>query len=487
MTEASDDRQKPVFGGEDLYVDIDGTLVRTDLLYEAAWRYVRTAPWRLFTLIWLAFGGPARVKTFLARKTAFDPAALPYEPSMIELINARKRAGYRTVLITASHRKYASRIAAHLDLLGGAYGSSSRQNLKGAAKLTRIRSLSEGRSFIYAGNSTADRPIWAASERGILVNAPSKDVKAAELAGRAALVVKSRPPVWRAFLREMRLYQWVKNALIFVPLFTSHGYSDIHLVLLAMMAFLAFSLCASGHYFLNDLIDLDADRGHHTKRIRPLASGDLPVVYGAVGAILLPIAGILLSLARLPLNFTLLLLSYLALTNLYSFYLKSRSTADIFALALLYTIRVIAGGAALAISLTSWLLAYSMFVFISLAYLKRYVELSNLAAGQIKGRGYAKGDAETIFILGIANTTAAVVVLALYISSPEVKILYRAPEFLWGICFLMLYWGNRIWVGARRGKINDDPVLFALKDKVSRYVLLAMIVVVLAARFVRPH
>jgi 4-hydroxybenzoate polyprenyltransferase len=282
----------------------------------------------------------------------------------------------------------------------------------------------------------------------------------------------------------MRLHQWAKNVLVFVPIFTSHNYNNAHLDLLALFAFVAFSLCASGHYFLNDLIDLDSDRAHPTKRNRPLASGDLPIPYGLAGAIVLSLAGISLSLAVLPLKFTLMLLAYLALTNLYSFYLKSRSTADVFALALLYTIRVVAGGAAANINLSSWLLAFSIFIFVSLAYLKRYIELRNLAAGQIRGRSYAKEDAESMFVLGISNSTAAVVVLAFYVSSPEVKMLYREPALLWSICLIMLYWGNRIWIGAKRGKINEDPVVFALKDKVSRYVFAAILVVVLAARLI---
>jgi 4-hydroxybenzoate polyprenyltransferase len=217
----------------------------------------------------------------------------------------------------------------------------------------------------------------------------------------------------------MRLHQWAKNALVFVPLFTSHTYRDFHLLGLALLAFLAFGLCASGHYFLNDLLDLDADRVHHTKRNRPLASGDLPIVYGPLGAILLPIAGLALAIAFLPLKFTLSLLAYLALTNLYSFFLKSRSTADVFALALLYTVRVVAGGAALAISLSSWLLAFSMFVFISLAYLKRYIEIGALVEGRAKGRGYVKEDAETLFALGVANATAATLVLAFISPAPK--------------------------------------------------------------------
>ena len=469
-------------GSYDLYVDIDGTLLRTDLLHEAAWRHVKTAPWRIFTLLRLALKGPAPLKTFLARKIKFDPATLPYESAVTELIAQRKNRGERTILITASHQTYASRIAEHLDLPGGGFGSSKRTNLKGATKLSRIQALNQGREFVYAGNSAADRPIWAASKKEILVNAPSKDVKAATESGRAELVVKSRPPIWRAFLKEMRLHQWAKNGLIFVPLFTSHSYRDPHLLSLAFLAFLAFGLCASGHYFLNDLLDLDADRAHRTKCRRPLASGDLPILYGPLGTILLTVAGLALAVAFLPWKFTALLAGYLALTNLYSFFLKSKSTADVFALALLYTVRVVAGGAALAISLSSWLLAFSMFVFISLAYLKRYIEIVALADGKAKGRGYVKEDADTLFSLGIANATASTVVLAFYISSAEVRTLYQEPGVLWLICLLMLYWSNRIWIGAKRGKIHDDPVVFAIKDKISRYVFLAIIIVVLAAR-----
>ena len=482
MTEMPEERGGSASGPYDLYVDIDGTLLRTDLLHEAAWRHVKTAPWRIFTLLRLALKGPAPLKTFLARKIQFDPATLPYESAVTDLIARRKMQGGRTVLITASHQTYANRIAEHLDLPGGGYGSSNRLNLKGATKLSRIQALNQGREFVYAGNSAADRPIWAASKKEILVNAPSKDVRAATQSGRAEMVIQSRPPVWRAFLKEMRLHQWAKNTLVFVPLFTSHSYRDLHLLGLAFLAFLAFGLCASGHYFLNDLLDLDADRAHRTKRRRPLASGDLPILYGPLGATLLPIAGLALAIAFLPWKFTLLVAGYLALTNLYSFVLKSRSTADVFALALLYTVRVIAGGAALAISLSSWLLAFSMFVFISLAYLKRYIEIVALAEGQAKGRGYVKDDAETIFSLGIANATAATVVLAFYVNSMEVKTLYREPELLWLLCLLMLYWSNRIWIGAKRGKINDDPVIFAIKDRISRYIFVAMVAVVLAAR-----
>jgi 4-hydroxybenzoate polyprenyltransferase len=270
-----------------------------------------------------------------------------------------------------------------------------------------------------------------------------------------------------------------------LPLLTSHHYGDADLVWLTVIGFFAFGLCASGHYFLNDLLDLDADRLHAGKKRRPLASGDLPLLHGVVGALLLPLAAFVLSLAALPLAFTFWLAAYFIATNLYSFYLKRVSTADVFMLAMLYTVRVVAGAAAISVAVSSWLLAFSVFVFLSLAYLKRYIEVQALAAsGKAGGRGYTGADTETMFMLGVANSTASAVVLAFYISSPEIRALYNEPDLLWGLCFLMLYWTNRIWIGARRGKIHDDPVVFAVKDNVSRLVGIAMIAVVVAARII---
>ena len=251
-----------------------------------------------------------------------------------------------------------------------------------------------------------------------------------------------------------------------------------------MASFLVWGLCASGHYFLNDLLDIDSDRIHRTKFRRPLASGDLSIIAGIFGATALPVLAFCLSLLWLPRPFNLAMLAYFALTNVYSFYLKRISTADVVALALLYTVRIVAGAAAISVVLSSWLLAFSMFIFVSLAYLKRYVEVSALEAKQhASGRGYFQDDAETMFVLGIANATAATVVLAFYVSSLEVQALYRHPDMLWVLCLMMLYWSNRIWVGARRGKIHGDPIIFAIKDKVSRGLGLAAIAAVVAARY----
>lgn len=468
----------------DVFVDLDGTLIRTDLFAEAALRYLRSNPLRIFRLLFVLLRGPAAAKCFLARRVTFDPAQLPYEHELIEYLKRRKDGGCRIILATAAHWTQANRIARHLNLFHGVLATGRRSNLKGANKLVRIQEICQGRPFIYAGNSRDDRAIWSAANRAIFVNAPRRDISIARLGGRAELVLRTRTGRVAAFLREMRPHQWAKNILLLVPLLTSHTYANLTTDLKAVLGFLAFGLCASGNYFINDLLDLDADRVHATKRQRPLASGELPIALGVVGAMALPCAAFALSALVLPWQFTVALAAYFGLSNLYSFHLKRRSTADVMTLGLLYTIRVVAGAAAISVVVSSWLLGFSMFIFVSLAYLKRYIEVAALADSQqkSKGRGYSGADSETMFVLGIASATAATVLLALYVSSDEVKKLYREPGALWVLCFLMLVWSNRVWVGARRGKINDDPVVFALKDPISRWIGLAALLSVAAAR-----
>lgn len=313
----------------------------------------------------------------------------------------------------------------------------------------------------------------------------SRNESAMSHKGDEPLGISSNPSQWRAFLKEMRPHQYLKNTLIAVPLLTAHQYLDAWAAVSTCLAFLCFSLCASGIYFFNDLIDLPADRAHPTKRNRPLASGALRIELGILGAVLLPAMAFALALVSLPISFTLVLFAYLALTTTYSLILKRVGTADIVTLALLYTLRVVAGAAATGIALSSWLLAFSMFVFVSLSYLKRYIELANAVYhdSNVPGRGYSAQDCETMFSLGTANMTASVVIMAMYISSDEVTAGYNNPEVLWLLCLLLLYWGNRIWIGARRGKIADDPVLFAIRDRISRWVGAGFVLVTLVARY----
>lgn len=289
-----------------------------------------------------------------------------------------------------------------------------------------------------------------------------------------------------AFVRTMRPHHWAKNFLIFVPLLTAHAYENAAAIFAAIVAFTAFSLCASGGYFINDLWDREADRNHEIKRHRPLASGALSPALGLTGAVALPALSLLLAIAFLPVTFILVLALYFALTMIYSFYLKSVFTADVLTLSVLYMLRVLAGAVAIQVALSSWLLAFCIFLFISLAYLKRYIELRKMNGQNEKaqGRGYFGADSDTIFMLGVANATASVVVLALFITSPEVNREYVSQDVLWVLCLAMIFWTNRIWIAARRGDVDEDPVEFALHDRASQLTGLIGVAVVLIARYV---
>ena len=451
---------------EYIFVDLDGTLVRTDLFLESLLQLLKRNPFNIFRIIFWILQGRAFVKERVTSCVDIHVEHLPFETLLLDYLREQKEQGRLIVLATASHRLYAEKVAAHLGIFDHVIATDGDNNIKGHHKLAAIRQYVGDAKFIYAGNSAADRPIWKAASANILVNAPSKDVKVAEVAKKAEKVIKSRPPVWRAFLNEMRPHQYAKNILIFVPLFTSHEYQEVSVSLAALLAFLCFSLCASGAYFLNDLLDLQSDRLHSIKRNRPLASGNLPIPIGIAGAIVLPVISFVIASIFLPIIFVGVLAVYFLITNVYSFALKRISTADVMTLAILYTLRVVSGAAATGIALSSWLIAFSVFLFVSLAYLKRYIEVAALPEnmGNAHGRGYSAADSETMFSLGVANITASVLVLALYINSEEVIRLYQSPEVLWFLCLLMLYWGNRIWVCARRGNIADDPVIFAIKD-----------------------
>ena len=469
-----------------IYVDLDGTLVRTDLLWEAIVAYLTRSPLNIFALVGWLLRGRSKAKTAIARQVGLDASLLPYETELIDYLGERKQAGDKLVLATASHWVFARAVAAHLGIFDDVIATTSRRNLKGEEKLAAIREHVRGGEFAYAGDSPADRPIWQAAAASILVNASASDIAREREAGRLEKSISPTVSPLSAFVRNMRVHQWAKNILVFVPLLTSHTYIDAAAGLDALLAFLALSLCASGVYMLNDLLDLDAGRRHASKRKRPMACGELPVQFGLLGAMALPAVAIVMAALLLPVPFLITLVVYYCISNLYSFALKRHSTIDVITLAVLFTVRIVAGAAAIDVELSSWLVAFSMFLFVSLAYLKRYIEVAAIERDEDRahGRGYSAADRETMFGLGIANSTAAVLVLALYISSPGEVERYAHPEFLWLICLLLLFWSNRIWVGARRGKIDDDPVVFAVKDKVSRRIGILMLLVVLAARYV---
>ena len=280
-----------------------------------------------------------------------------------------------------------------------------------------------------------------------------------------------RPPVSvaRSLLRALRPHQWVKNVLVFVPMVMAHRLFDPALWGAAAAAFAALSLLASGTYVINDLLDVEQDRLHPAKRHRPFASGALSAATGKIAAPLLIGAGLALGFAASA-AFGLVLLVYLATTLAYSLDLKRRAVLDVVVLAGLYVVRVMAGGAAADVPVSGWLLAFSMFFFLSLAFAKRFAELRLIesgAAGANARRGYAVGDAPLLAAAGLATGYLAVLVLALYTTSPEVVALYARPQLLWLIGPLLLYWITRLWLTAQRGHLDDDPILYAAKDPAS--------------------
>lgn len=466
------------------FVDIDGTLIRSDLFVESSLRLIKKNPLAVFQLIGWLMKGRAHAKQRVAETCDLEVDALPYENEVLEYLKERRAAGTRLVLASAASETHARRIADHLGIFDSeVLASTSEVNLKASNKRDQIREFAGGEPFSYAGDSKADVPIWDSADGAITVNAPRKNVGDLRKQGKLEKEFQTRGSRAKAIFKGMRPHQYVKNVLVFVPLLMSHQYGDPTKVLLALLAFCAFSVVASGAYFLNDLLDLEADRLHEKKRFRPLASGELPLKLGVIGAMALPMLGFVIA-ALVSLKFSFVLLVYFLATNLYSFFLKRYQTVDVMTLALLYTLRLFAGAAAIGVAISPWLAGFSIFFFVSLAYLKRYTELANLKddGAVAAGRGYVAADVESMFTFGVSAFTASIVVFALFVNDMQVTGVYKTPDLLWAVCFVLLYWGNRIWVRARRGRMSHDPVEFAVKDKISRFVGVTVVLLVILAK-----
>jgi 4-hydroxybenzoate polyprenyltransferase len=465
-----------------LCVDLDGTLIRSDLLVESALGLLRRNPLYILTFLAWLLRGKAHLKREIAQRTSIDVAALPYEPRVLDWLRA-ETGGRLRVLCTASDQKFADAVAAHVGGFDEVLASDGVRNLSGRNKAAMLGERFGERGFDYAGNEARDLHVWRRARRAIVVNAPHG---LAERAGRVSEVERvferSAKP-WRVWLRALRLHQWLKNLLVFLPLLTAHLMLAPEAVLHSTLAFFAFCLCASGVYLLNDLLDLDADRQHPRKRLRPFAAGTLPLQAGLIAAPALTLAAFALALS-IAKPFAVALAGYYVLTLAYSFALKRVVMLDTVVLAGLYTIRIIAGTLALRVDLSFWLLAFSMFLFLSLAMIKRYTELRALlhnGDARSSGRGYAVDDLPLVQSLGAASGYLAVLVLALYINSTASEALYRHPVVLWLLCPLLLYWISRAWLIAHRGDMHDDPVVFAVSDRTSRLVLALTIIIVIGA------
>ena len=452
-----------------LCVDLDGTLIRSDLLLESFLLVIKRNPLLIFLVpLWLV-RGKAVLKAEIARRVDLDPAALPYDERLIVWLAEQKRAGRALWLCTASNQRLAESVANHVGLFDGVLASSDRENLSGRVKADRLVREFGARAFDYCGNDQVDLPIWQVSRGAIVVNCDDSLVrKAASITDIVARFPRERSPL-RSALKALRPHQWVKNLLLLVPLATAHRLTDIAGWGAVFEAFVAFSLCASSVYVLNDMLDLQADRAHPRKRLRPFASGDLSLLFGFVLAPgLLLVAGLLA--LRLPPLFAGIIAGYYVLTLAYSFWLKRQVVLDTLALAALYTVRIVAGAAAIGVPLSFWLLLFSIFLFLSLALVKRYAELEDARRTDrlgAAGRGYGVDDLPILLSLGIASGYLSVLVLALYIRDPVTSTLYQHAEIIWLLCMLLLYWISRVWLKTHRGEMHDDPVVFALKDRVS--------------------
>jgi 4-hydroxybenzoate polyprenyltransferase len=459
-----------------LYVDLDGTLFPGDSLHESVLLLLRRNPLNLFRLLGWLLQGKLAFKRRVADEALPDASTLPYHASFLEFLRAERASGRRLVLASAADHRIGHDVAQHLGLFEDHIGSKD-VNLSGARKLSAIQQHSNG-PFAYAGNAAVDLEVWRGSAEAVAVNAPAEVSRRLKELHPQARIFERPSMSLRTLLKAIRLTQWSKNTLVFVPLLASHV-TNAHTWVAVFAAFVAFGLCASATYLFNDLLDLPNDRRHAHKRWRPLAAGQLGIGQSLVMAALMLTAGLMLALAVSP-ALALMLLGYLVITVAYSLHLKSLALLDVLLLAGLYTWRIAAGAVVAQVPLSNWLLAFSLFLFLSLALVKRCAELEELNdtdATRTPGRGYRREDLATLRGMGVSSGFMAVLVLALYIESQNGRALYPQPLWLWALAPLLMAWMMRIWLKvARRELRGEDPIAFALKDRASWITLLAMVI-----------
>lgn len=467
-----------------LVVDMDGTLIKTDLLVECFVKYIKKTP-LLFWLpfVWLLTGGKLNLKKRLADAVDIDFAALPYNDVVKSKIDEHKSNGGVVVLATASFSTLAHKVSEHLGVFDEVLATDS-VNLASSNKASQLVEKYGAQQFDYMGNSSADLAVWEKSDKALVVNASNSVIRRCKKLNSRTTVVSKAPTILKYWLKAIRPHQWAKNILVFLPILAAHQLGLNESTINALLGFVSFSLCASSVYLLNDLLDVEDDRHHATKKNRPFAAGTLGLHIGLLSFPFLLVISFLLAWV-ISTDFVLVLATYWVITTAYSFYLKKQVLLDVFTLAILYTMRIFAGTVAASVLPSSWLFAFSIFLFLSLAILKRYSELvakrENKPNEKIRGRGYYPEDLEMLSALGGASGYVAALVFALYISSEKVQILYASPSLLWGANLVVLYWISRIWLLAHRGLVHDDPVVYALKDKASRYTVVVAGVFVLLA------
>jgi 4-hydroxybenzoate polyprenyltransferase/phosphoserine phosphatase len=482
-----------------LCVDLDGTLVKSDTLVDSTLALARHHPAALLRIPgWLA-QGKAALKQHIAATVQLDVTHLPYNRELLQFLEQQRSTGRPIYLATAADGATARRVADHLGLFTGVLASDGTINLSGNNKLDAFRQRF-GESFDYIGNALPDLPLLQASREPMVAN-PTTGLRTALRRANITPIrsFNEQVPAFKAWPKAIRIHQWAKNILIFLPMVLGHALAP-GLIAAAVLAFFSFGLCASATYIVNDLLDLEVDRHHPRKRRRPFASGDLSAVTGVFVIALFLAVSILLALlvphavstfspdlhlAR-PHYFLTWLAIYAVTTLAYSLRLKRAVLVDVIVLSGLYTIRIIAGSAATGVPVSTWLAGFSIFFFLSLAFVKRFAELENLRERGVtsaKGRGYHVTDIEQLRSFGSASGYASVVVLTLYISNlnADAALLYNHIHRLWLLVPVLLLWLSRLWLQASRGELDEDPVVYAITDRRSLLMGLLVIGIVLSA------
>jgi 4-hydroxybenzoate polyprenyltransferase/phosphoserine phosphatase len=469
-----------------LVVDLDGTLISGDLLHETATRYLVASPLGAAKLLPWTLAGAARLKTELASRAELDVTALPYRPEVLEWLRQESLRGREIVLASASHESLVDAVAAHVGVFSDTIGTTADRNLRSEAKAAALVERYGHQGFEYVGNHRHDLEVWREAAAAHIV---TRSGKLSRAAGQHTVLGRTFEPdavTLVSLLKSLRPHQWVKNLLVLLPLFTAQLLHDVDAVVSALLAFVSFCLVASSVYVLNDLADLDNDRHHPKKRRRPFAAGTVSLLHGWMVWPVLTLAGFAVALVWLPWTFTAVLLAYYVTTVLYTFTLKRSRIVDVVALAALYTLRVIAGVAAISATVSMWLLTFSLFLFLSLALIKRVSELTRARreGASTKGRGYIDQDLELLSSYGVSSSIAAAVIFSLYVNDPNTQLLYQTPQLLWAALPILLTWLMRAWLIAHRGEMNEDPILFAIRDRKSLVGGFLVVLVFVAAKVV---
>lgn len=449
-----------------LAVDLDGTLIRSDLFIEGMVRLVFSKPWMLLSLIMWLLRGRAFAKAQIFERIIFDPATLPYDRRVLDWLREEHARGRTIVLASACDLAAVEKVANYVGLFDAVYASDGTTNLKSARKAERLmQAFPDG--FVYAGNESADIEVWRAARRAVVVNASRGITEQTQREFDVERAFTHSGGAWRAFVKAIRPQQWSKNLLVFLPMLVGQGWGLSAAWQAAFVAFWALSFTASAIYLVNDAADIEADRAHPRKKNRPFATGALPLPLGLAGSLVLLALGLSLAVVA---NVLVLTLIYFALTITYAFWIKRVVLVDVFLLSTLYTVRIVLGGVATGFIASDWLMAFSCFFFLSLALVKRVAETRDLAdrgGGAVGGRGYLSTDTNVLTMMGISAGFMSCLVLALYLQDQGNAAHYREPFLLWGLPATGVLWICRVWLIASRGEMHDDPIVFAVRDHYS--------------------